>query len=64
MERATIEELKHMMQKPCPVCGQDKYYFICHGKEDAKIIGEKMCPVHAGSLIKNCMMVDPGSHIM
>ena len=63
MERATDEELKRMVRRPCPVCGADRYYFACHGTEEAKIIGDKMCPIHAGSMIKNCMMADPGSHM-
>ena len=63
MERATDEEMRRMMRKPCPVCGADAFYFTCHGTEEAKIIGDKMCPIHAASLLKNCLMVDPGSHV-
>ena len=63
MERATDEEMRRMMRKPCPVCGADKFYFTCHGVEEAKVIGDKMCAVHAASLLKNCCMVDPGSHV-
>ena len=63
MERASDDELKRMVRKPCPVCGVDRYYFVCHGVQEAKIIGDKMCPLHAASLVKNCLMVDPGSHM-
>ena len=64
MERASDDELKRMVHKPCPVCGVDRYYFMCHGVEDAKVIGDKMCPLHAASMVKNCLMVDPGSHMI
>ena len=64
MERATEEELKKMMQKPCPDCGADMYYYQCHGAEEAKVIGEKMCPVHAASQLKNCCMPNPEMHKM
>ena len=62
MERATNEEVMKMMRKPCPDCGTDAYYYACHGAEEAKIIGEKMCPVHAGSVLKDCCMTNLESH--
>ncbi|MEK7074488.1 MAG: hypothetical protein AAB968_01870, partial [Patescibacteria group bacterium] len=57
------EEVRRMMTKPCPVCGADAHYFGCHGVEEWRIIGDKMCPIHAASIVKNCLMVDPGSHM-
>ena len=64
MERASDEEVRRMMHKPCPVCGANQYYFACHGAEEAKVIGEKMCPVHAASLLKDCCMLDLEGHKM
>ena len=63
MERATNEEVNRMMAKPCPVCGADTRYFFCHGIEEAKVIGNKMCPIHAANMVKNCLVADPGSHL-
>mgnify|MGYP001591521220 CR=1 FL=1 len=62
MERATNEEVRRMLAKPCSVCGKDNYYYTCHGTEEAKVIGEKMCPIHAASLLKDCCMANPESH--
>jgi len=64
MERATEDEVRHLLQRPCPVCHADKYYYVCHGAQEAKVIGEKMCPIHAASLLKDCCTADPEGHKM
>ena len=63
MERATNEEIERMLAKPCPVCGADTHYFFCHGIEEAKIIGNKMCTIHAASMVKDCFATDLASHM-
>lgn len=62
METATMDEIKKMMQKPCPDCGTDMYYYQCHGAEEGKVVGEKVCPTHNPSQLKSCCMADPGAH--
>jgi len=64
MEQATNEEITKMMQKPCPTCGADVMYYKCHGAQEAEVIGEKLCPVHTQSKLKDCCMTNPEAHAM
>ena len=63
-EMASMDEVKKMMQKPCPDCGTDMMYYQCHGAEEAKLVGMKLCPVHKVSMLKDCCMANPGEHKM
>ncbi len=61
---ASMDEVKKMMQKPCPKCGSDKMYYQCCGTDEAKMVGMKMCPVHKESMLKDCCMAKPEEHKM
>lgn len=63
-EQATNEEVMKMMQKPCPDCGADMMYYQCHGATEAEVVGNKLCPVHTTSLLKDCCMKSPETHQM
>lgn len=60
MEKATMEDVQKMVA-PCH-CGSGKPYYQCHGVEEAKMMENKECPVHAGSMLKDCCMKHPQEH--
>mgnify|MGYP001580492785 FL=1 len=62
MEQATQEEIGKMMQQ-CG-CGSGKMFYQCCGTQEAAVMGEKMCPAHTSSMLKDCCMANPGAHQM
>jgi len=62
-QQATTEEVNDMMQKPCPSCDGDHMKYQCEQNKDAAAtMGEKMCPVHTTSQLKDCCMTKPEEH--
>ena len=65
METATNEEISKMMQKPCPECDGDHMYYEGHlDNADVVAVGDKTCPTHNPSVLKDCCMKNPEAHKM